>query len=243
MKLTNQRKAYAAILSVALSALVIDRVFLGGEVTSPKSAAAEAIATMASESPAPSPPAVTARTDVRTLAASLDQLRRLSTPPVAISTQPPRDTRSFASMTAWKLRNGLDEIDLPSGKGLFSGEVCWLPSRTKIELGAVEQPAPPPTLTIEESLKKYRITGVVDFNMNPARSFVMVDGQQVFVGKSFDGVRVESIAGPVATLTRGSETYTLNFQEHRLKKSGAVRDSSIPDALQGQPAQAGELRK
>jgi hypothetical protein len=204
MKLTRERKVYAAVLGLGLGVLLMDKVFFGGGHLSPGTAAAAAGPTAAEGNPAPSasvPASVKAApggAQPTTLAVRLESVR----PVVPLGGYPgtPFAADSLVRTTVAEPLHGV------RGRGLFSTWAEWLaPAAAKVESAPQERAE-----TLRDVLARHKINTLVD-GKGGARSFLIVDGARREEGSSFDGVTVVKIGNGVATLARGAERADLRF--------------------------------
>lgn len=193
MKLNAQRKASLAVLALAGSALLADRVFVGGGSLGPQSAQASQADLPPSDvpgSPAP-PPAAT-----RTLAS------RLSTLDVGSG----EDPSSFSTPAS-----RLDELaGIPAARqSLFASPAAWLriPEPVQKEKPVAKKDT---SSQLEKILASHRISGIV-FDPAGRNSVVFIDGTPRPAGYTFEGVRIIKIEQKGVTFRSSSETITRNF--------------------------------
>jgi hypothetical protein len=220
MKLTKERKVYAAVLGLGLSVLAGDRLFFGGAAMGPGSASAAGPG-----APAAAPPAVhdapgeksPAGAPVPTLAARLEGIR-----PEVVRNRTPADILSVSSPLHPEPRSLLH--DRGHCAGLFTTKARWLAPKVSVAAAAPEKPKE----TLKDVLARHKINTVVLAGPNGKDSFILVDDnlrEQLQAGDVFDGIRIVAITKGKAstpsmkgtpstvTLGYGSELLEIEFEK------------------------------
>jgi len=163
MKLSKQRKAYVAILALALLALTVDRLFLAGGDSTAGASSAEA-------SPAPSrstgPP--TGPDDTSAPAAA----------PAAIAAMPgPRLAERLRRLASTQA------LDMKRVTDAFACDAAWIPR------AASPEPTTRPSRPVRTFQDRHALMAV----MGGPRGSAIVDGRCLLVGQELEGHRLISV--------------------------------------------------
>jgi hypothetical protein len=203
MKLTRERKVYAAVLGLGLAVLGVDRLFLGG-TSSPRQAAASApVAGAQAAAPVTAPDAAPASDGEQTggarlLASRLEGMRAANRSPVIGS--------PFSANSPLRSSTPLHGYGL--GPGLFTTKGDWLGATTG-EVAALTL-KPKPAEPLKEKLARHQITAVA---LAGRASAVMIDGRPYPLGEMFEGVKIVQIERGAVTFESRDERVRIDLEK------------------------------
>lgn len=179
MRLNKERKLYAGIFALALAALTVDRLFLGGGYGPASASAAQDLALPApAEEPVAAQPVAPAKSGASVpVAKQIETLRAAATGP-----------RS-------------DGFTLPARWIASLSQRSAPPATTDAEPAPhAAAPAPATPTSNPEKLASRRITGVVNVR-DKARACALIEGRRVAIGQSLDGFILTDLSESGATFT------------------------------------------
>ena len=182
MKLTKQRKVYGAVVSLALTALGLDRfVFPGGEAPVPAAAAQVAPSQPTKKVTTVAAPAKTQEANLAGLAALAVRMRNVAE---------------------------VERLDLADAKDSFRAPPAWAGEALKARPAAAAATAAPPVDPAASFHDKHHLVAVLKSTRG---GVAILDGKTVRIGKEVDGFRLTAVGDRTAIFMAGTTTITLEL--------------------------------
>lgn len=183
MQLTKQRKVYGVVVSLALSALGVDRFWLGGSEPAASSAATQQVA-----APQPAKKVVTA----------------------AAPAKPQETNLAGLAALAVRMRNvaEVERLDLADAKDAFRPPPAWAGEVKKAQPAAPAQAAEPPPDPATAFREKHHLIAVLKSTHG---GVAILDGKTFRIGKEVDGFRLARVGDRTAVFQSGGTAVTLEL--------------------------------